>query len=251
MIIIFINLCLISSTIYSIEPITTSVITGVVAKFGGASLFLHIGKYNGNAIAVTKRKALTALHGHGKVNDVVTLVNSHGTELKGKVCFCRYELNKVDMAVIVLDGGVPDFTVHVPICVTRVVHGQKLLVLGKVYMDELLEDFVTEAQVMVIGSESTLFRSSYQCDSGLSGAGIMVVPNKSGECHVVGVHVGANDDTVEAPPIKKMKSGAADADSVSSHTNSLAHSLHGHTAYCLICEAVRVDGLMDELNKSV
>ena len=41
------------------------------------------------------------------------------------------------------------------------------------------------------------------------------------------------------------KSSAADADSFSEALSSLSQSIHGHTAYCLVCVASRVQGLID------
>ena len=74
----------------------------------------------------------------------------------------------------------------------------------------------------------------------LSGSDVIVSVDTGG-FHVVGVDVGTQDNTISPPPIKKSKTGGhATAQSVKKNSESLATSLHGHTAACLICEVARV-----------
>jgi hypothetical protein len=93
---------------------------------------------------------------------------------------------------------------------------------------------------------STLCWADYASTTidGLSGAGI-VIALEDGQYRTAGVHIGTHDDTEAPPPIKRMKGGGTDADSVSESIDSLARSIHGHTAVCLICDVVRVEGLKD------
>ena len=73
-------------------------------------MWLHIpekGLYE-NAVAISNRKALSSLHGKVSINDIVTLIDSHGKSKSGIVIFQKYEINLVDIAVIILiDKGIP------------------------------------------------------------------------------------------------------------------------------------------------
>eukprot|EP01035_Chromulina_nebulosa_P041535 gene41535-56193_t len=73
----------------------------------------------------------------------------------------------------------------------------------------------------------------------LSGSDVIVSVDTGG-FHVVGVDMGTRDNTISPPPIKKSKTGGhAVAQRVKKNSESLATSLHGHTAACLICEVAR------------
>ena len=77
--------------------------------------------------------------------------------------------------------------------------------------------------------KGALFRSAYIGYDGLSGAGIVVVELVNNQFRLVRVHLGTHDHT-------------------STSTVSLARSIHGHTAFCLICEIQRVPELLSLLN---
>ena len=202
--------------------------------------------FRGNAVAVSPNKAVTALHGHGGISDTVELFDSYGVSRKGKIIFVKFEPMKVDIAVVELDFGVT-FSSFVPPCQHTVKLGQKIRVVGwlpsLINSDEYSE-FFGESSVVLIEKGSTLFRAQYYCEDGLSGAGIIVCLD-DGAFRVIGVHVASHDSTEEPPKIKKAKLGdGADAKSVSDSSSSLAASIHGHTAYNLICEIARVENLL-------
>jgi hypothetical protein len=224
-----------------------------IDSIAGASLWLHLPTVTmrGNAVAISATKALTALHGHASVSTEVSLRDTHGIERLGRIIFSKYEANSVDIAVIQLHDDQNHFSTFVPVCRERVCLLRSIFVirLATSLNGDESALYTTTGEVTYIepGANSSLFRSTYQSQDGLSGAGIVVVADGGG-FHIVGVHIGAHDDTTSPPPAKKTKTGnAASADSVSELSQSLASSIHGHTAYCLICEVARVDGISDVL----
>ena len=205
--------------------------------------------YRGNAVAISPSQALTALHGAVSNGEQVSLRDHRGKQRNASVIFSAFEELRFDIAVVELHKGEDPFEHFIPICDEPVKCGQKIYVVG---LTPSLHDKETVLQCVgadVIGIEpsSSLFRSSYSSFDGLSGAGV-IVSLEYGQYHCVGVHVGTHDDTSSPPPIKRKKGGVADFDSVSDSSNSLASSIHGHTAYTLICEARRVPKLSDVIN---
>jgi hypothetical protein len=207
----------------------------------GASFYISSGKYRGNAVAVTSTKVLTALHGDVDIGAEVKLTDSKGKVRNARVIFSQYQQSIVDIAVVALCYGEEEFPVVIPICAHKVSLLQPIIVVA---MKSGLTDtgssaYAAHGEVTFIEPESPLFQSQYSCNRGFSGAGVIIAV-EGGVFHVVGVHVGTADDTESPPPIKKRKGNVPSADSVSASSNSLAHSIHGHTAFSLICEAIRV-----------
>jgi hypothetical protein len=236
-------------------------------EIADAALTLHIGESSGNAIAISSGMALTALHGHHHVGDKAVLVDCHGTRFPGIVKFCTFEECLVDIAVIVLDHGA-SFPVYCEIERERVKNMQKLTVVGRTRTshDNIMFHTIT-CEVTAIESDegSCLFRTFFPCERGMLGSGVITAQHGD-TFRVVGVHIGTQDDTVPPPeiesagsicqPSRKKKKTAdnilvASSDSVSNNSSSLAGSIHGHTAWCLICEAARVEGLLDFFDDAV
>ena len=155
------------------------------------------------------------------------------------------------MAVLELSNLDDMFSASIPLYTGEIALTQTLRVVG-------LQDGLTnpdgtdvyscqiEVNVILSGG-SSLIQTAYCARDGLSGAGV-IIAEQDGAYAVVGVHVGAHDTTEVVPAVKKVKYGkstAADADSVSEAHSSLSQSIHGHTAYCLVCVASRVQGLID------
>jgi hypothetical protein len=206
----------------------------------GASFYIHCGKYHGNAVAITSTKALTALHGMSTIGADAKLVDYNGQERKVKVIFEAFVELEVDIAVVELEAGEIEFSVFIPVCSERVRLLQPIVVIGmKPGISDDSSVYAARGEVSFIETTVPLFHSTYACHDGLSGAGVIVAV-EGGSFHVVGVHVAAHDDTVRPPPIKKKKGGVACADSVSKNSDSTSNSIHGHTAYTLICEVKRV-----------
>jgi len=221
----------------------TCVVCGVddINSVLGASFYIHCGDYHGNAVAITPHKALTALHGKGSVGGEVKLVDSTGRGRKATIIFSAFTELAVDIAVVQLCAGENEFPVFIPVCTQPVRLLQPIVVIGMKsgVLDIDSSVYAVRGEVSFIESTVPLFHSTYACHDGLSGAGVIVAV-EGGAFHVVGVHVAAHDDTVAPPPIKRKKGGAACADSVSKNSEATSSSIHGHTAYTLICEVKRV-----------
>jgi hypothetical protein len=220
-------------------------------KVLSASFYLHLTKegvaLKGDAVAVSSRRALTALHGSGSIGDPVQLFDATGRPRHGTVIFSQFEELKCDVSLIELDAREPCFETYIPPAQHEVKLEQEIRIIG--LLPSLLDPdskytrISRVAAVFGIEEGSTLFRTQYYSEDGLSGAGIITTLDE-GHLRLVGVHVASHDATERPPAIKKVKkSRAADADSVSDSSPSLAGSVHGHTAYQLVCEIARVDGL--------
>jgi hypothetical protein len=223
-----------------------------IADYLGAAHILCIGDNRGNAVAISPTRALTALHQQhdSVVGTDIKLIDVHGNCRKGTVLFHRFENKLVDIAVVQLNDDENLFSLFLPVSRNPVRLMDPLYVVGitKNVTDESATTYTAAGEVNCIenGKGSALFRSYYHCFDCLSGSAIIMHLEPNG-FHVVGVHVYADDHTSSPPPIKRQKSGAAQADSVSENSNSLASSLHGHSSYCMICEASRVEGIADYL----
>ena len=215
-----------------------------------ASLWLH-GKnaqgvdFKGNAVAVTANRALSSLHGLIVESSSVELVDIQGTKRKATVVLSRFIENEVDMALLELIANEPPFDAFIEIRREPVQLGQKLALVGLASNSRDDTTIYYETFQVTLIDAGALLQSSYHGRNSLSGSAV-IVSIDTGGFHVVGVHVGTNDDTVKPPPIKKgRKGGYASADDVEESQNSLAGSLHGHTAYCLICEVARVSDIVN------
>jgi len=122
-------------------------------------------------------------------------------------------------------------------------------------LDSLTTPFVRKCVVEKIEScvGCSLFQSSYYSEKGFSGAGVIAACN-DGVLQVVGVHVGSHDATKaheEGDAVKRAKPTLTErVDDLSDNVSSLRSDVHGHHAYCLICEACRVPDLLTYLNNS-
>lgn len=147
------------------------------------------------------------------------------------------------------------FEVFIPIAESTVTLLQNIYVFGITTDPGRGADATTAvcAQCQVNCIEGgALFRSAYTGYDGLSGAGIVVLEVVNNQFRLAGVHVGTHDHTTSPPPIKRKKaSTAADADSTSESTASLAKNIHGHTSFSLICEIQRVPELVSLLNSDI
>lgn len=216
-----------------------------------ASFYINVGNYRGNAVAVTSTKALTALHGKSGAGDDVELIDGTGQKRRATVIFSKFVELQVDIAVVELCDGEDVFPVCIPISTHSARLLQPIIVVGITSgLDDTATVYAAQGQVTLIEPTGALFRSTYACHDGLSRAGV-IVAIEDGTFHVVGVHVASHDNTEAPPPIKKMKSSAASADSVSENTQSLASSIHGHTAYCLICDITRVPDAIEVIQASL
>ena len=202
----------------------------------------------GNAVAVTPQHALTALHGLIAENTVVELVDTCGKKRKATVIISRFENMRVDMVLLQLNTWEPLFEYFIEICREPVRLGQDIALIGLVPNSEDISTLCFEACKVTVIDSGAIFHSNYVARDGLSGSAIIVsLDNNS--FRVVGVHVAAHDDTVSTPPpiSQELDGGLALASEVEDSTSSLASSLHGHMAFCLICEVARVPEILSAL----
>ena len=204
---------------------------------------------SGQGVVVSPRLVLTALHGQCD-NGVEFEIKSLSDIVRvGKVDVVCFEENKVDMALLRLQDGQPQFE-HWLDVMNRPLQIQErvsVLSLQRGLLGSL--GFSSQATtIFMFDPDTTLCRAQYYAMDGLSGSGVITESQSDGLVRVVGVHVASHDDTDSPPPIKKNKEEVVDAGSVSASSDSLARQLHGHSSYCLICVANLVPEIMLQIS---
>mmetsp|Transcript_30605 Transcript_30605/g.41913 ORF Transcript_30605/g.41913 Transcript_30605/m.41913 type:complete len:274 (+) Transcript_30605:121-942(+) len=195
-----------------------------------------------SAVAISRRRALTALHGKVPLNSPVQITTRNGVHLSGIVEFERFEENMVDIAVILLDVG-SEFSHFIPWIDKPVVLTQYITVVGLKYghVGDTVNTYARITTVDMIeefGPRSALFQAQYYSFDDCCGAGV-VTATVNNIVKVVGVHVASHDDTAKAGK-RKRKFANFEA--------SVQSDIHGHNAYSLVCEIARVPDLVALLN---
>lgn len=193
---------------------------------------------------------MTALHEESSAVGRKINIHRQGQEdLIGEVAFSICHPEHSDIAVIRLNSD-SKFQSFIPIAESRVTRGTKIAVLGwknNVTTPQVYNRLLAHSEVNVIEEHNdacSLFEANYTGFNGLSGGGV-VSCLENNIYKVVGVHTGANDET-EPPPSKK-KCLKENKNATVGDVMSLSESIHGHQAYCLVCEAIRVEELMSFL----
>ncbi len=199
------------------------------------------------AVAVSKRRALTALHGKIPLNWPVQVTTRNGVHFSGIVEFERFEENMVDIAVILLDAG-SEFIHFIPWIDRPVQLTQPITVVGLKYsrVGDAVDVYARRTAVDMIeniGSSSALFQAQYYSFEGCSGAGV-VTTTVNNAVKVVGVHVASHEDTTNTGKRKRITPTFANFEA------SVQSIIHGHKAYSLVCEIARVPDLVALLNSS-
>ena len=207
---------------------------------------------SGQGVAVSPRLILTALHGM-EVGTEFDITSLSGIQSNGAAAVASYEENKVDIALLRLKDGQTPFQHWLPVATRRIEIQERVSVVS--LQPGLAGGFGFASQpttIFMFDPHTALCRAQYYAMDGLSGSGIITAPNPADGCvYVVGVHVASHDSTDAPPPIKKKKGGAADADSVSRSSDSLASAIHGHSSYCLICVANMVPEIMEAISQDI
>jgi hypothetical protein len=210
---------------------------------------------SGQGVVVSPRLVMTALHGsfqNGDKFDVSTTKSS--TKKKLSVVHQWFESEKVDIALLQLDGDGEEFPTFLDVLARDVRRQEKVTVLSLQSGMGGADDFATQpATIYMFDTNTTLCRAQYYAEDGLSGSGVITEIEADGKVKVIGVHVLAHDSTEPGKPIERAtkKSKAADFESVSSNSDSMSRNIHGHTAYCMICVASKVPELMEIIQKSI
>lgn len=208
---------------------------------------------------MSKKKAITAVHGRFVVGTKLKVITRQGVNLNGTIGFMRYYPDLVDIAVIDLNEN-SEFTNFTPFSVNPVRLLQKLVVVSlreTRHGQNMVATDNCNVRVIEDYENSALIQSTYYAYDGLSGAGV-VTTKRNGEYKVIGVHVAAHDDTTqiveeEEKPSKSKKSKKsstieATLKKLQEDMMTISSNMHGHCSYCLICEVARVSGLVDYLN---
>ena len=201
-------------------------------------------RVGGSGVAVSKKRSVIAVHGDLAVGTIMEIVTRHGTKLSGKIGFMKYEPDLADIAVVDLDEGheFPNFvqysTAPVKLLQTIVVIAMQMNGKGEYELSAQ-----TCEVTRIEGSDgSSLFQSTYYSVDGMSGAGVVTIL-KEGRCEVVGVHVASHDTTIAI-----KQSSTITVKKVNSDMMTINSNIHGHHAYCLVCEIFRVEDLLAYLD---
>jgi len=204
---------------------------------------------SGQGVAVSPRLILTALHGM-EVGTEFEMTSLSGEVSSGVAVVVSYEENKVDIALIRLKEGQNLFQHWLRVATRRIEIQEQVSVVS--LQPGLAGGIGFASQpttIFMFDPDTAMCRAQYYTMDGLSGSGVIAALNPAdGSAVVVGVHVASHDSTDTPPPIKKMKGGTADAESVSRSSDSLANAIHGHTSYSIICVANMVSEIMDAIS---
>jgi hypothetical protein len=180
------------------------------------------------------------------VGTKVSLRDRRGKKFEGTVALSVFEEDTHDMAVITLAES-HEFTHFIPLALTPVALGDALLVIS--YTADIRDNYglsLKHSYVERIVDGTSLFHSQYYSTDGMSGCGVIVSYDKSTP-QVVGVHVGSHDSTIAVVPAKKTKKRTYDE--LMDHYNldmvRINSNIHGHGAYTLICETIRVPEVVE------
>jgi len=210
--------------------------------------------YSASAVAISKRRALTSLHGKIPLNTRVKITTRNGVHLTGKVEFERFEKNMVDIAVILLDSTLA-YTHYIDWTNQRVKLTQDITVVGLKYsiVGDTVNTYARRTTVDMIeefGSTSALFQAQYYSFDGCcSGTGVVTV-TETNVVKVVGVHVASHEDMSSSSSRSSQIQGKRkySIDSYGDFEASVDSAIHGHKAYSLVCEIARVPDLVHLLS---
>lgn len=211
-----------------------------------------------NAVAVSKKKAIVAVHGMINEGCKVEVFTRSGVALSGKIGFMRYSRGVVDIAVIQLDED-QEFQHYVPYTTSSLRRNQDIVVVG-LNADLFGSGYSTLAltrRVKKIPSATTFFEVDYYSLAGMSGHTVMTVI-KDGRLRVVGVHVAASNGErsfeEEYRPYRTRSAVTGGAtgsggDDITTEEEVVSDgSTGGGKAYCLGCALGWVKGLVEYLS---
>lgn len=226
-----------------------------VQKVIDSAVIIKIKNKTGNGVAVSEKKAVTAVHGVFQVGQVVQMIDIHGRAKNGIISFMKYETSKVDIAVVELTGS-DIFDHFIPFHSQPVKIDKSLRVIS--LSDDGTGEFTERIQrtaVEKVIRNTAIIHTTYSSTEGMSGGGIVTIPEGS-HFSVVGIHVGSHKETKSLPeegkeddkPKAKKQKTLKHRENYHKDQMSIDSNIHGHGAYWLICEIARVEGLVDHLN---
>lgn len=206
---------------------------------------------------MTPTKLLTSLHGYFQEGDLFVILDRRGIARQGFVKRSWYNQSTVDIAVIELVDGSAPFEFHMPVNPTPVRIGLELSVISRRAVDgsDKYIECLEKSNVNAIIDGTSIFHSTYYAEAGMSGCAVVAVL-VGRTFSLTGVHVASHDKTkaVEAivadvQPTKKRRTygGNVTREEFDEAMMTVNSNIHGHGSYCLVCEAARVEGLLELL----
>ena len=237
-----------TATVAALAPAATSNLN--VNKALAASLILKVTIQSreavGHAVAISSKRALSALHGLVKIDEKVKVITNRGVTLTGRVEFAEYTETLVDIAVIILDENIyfEDFLPWTPRPVNLT---QPLVVIG-LRAESNSDNFSPcglTTSVFFISRRlgSSFFLSSYYSFDDCFRPGI-VTATINGIISVVGVHIASHKDSRFINAIKMSNKRTRSDLEV-----NITSDIHGRGNYCVICEVARVPDLVSLLKQ--
>jgi hypothetical protein len=204
--------------------------------------------YSLSGVAISRKRAVTALHGCFQLGTQVKVITRNGTVLFGRVEFEEFAPDMVDIATIALEDEF-EFTHFIECSFERVQLLQKLVVIGLKYgsCGDAVFPYARSTSVEMIeevGDDSALFQASYYSFDGCSGAGVVTkVVNSIPK--LIGVHVASHEDSSSTGAVKRKRKAT-----FANFEADIRSEIHGHKAYSLVCEIARVPSLTTLLSSS-
>jgi hypothetical protein len=204
---------------------------------------LNCKTFQGNAVAVSRTKALASLHGLVPRGHILSVRDGQGKQLRGRVGLSVFQPDTHDIAVItLLDGG--EFTHYKPFSRTPVTMGQPIHVVS--YTSDRRGDYgltLDIVHVRKIEANTSLFQSQYYSTEGMSGSGVIVAA-VGGEIKVVGVHVGSHSTSVAVDGRRRKKRKSSEEFNKLDMA-TINSDIHGHGPYTLMCDPARVPEVVE------
>jgi hypothetical protein len=199
-------------------------------------------------VAISRKRAVTALHGCFQLGTRVKVTTRNGTALYGRVEFEEFVPDMVDIATIVLEDAF-EFTHFIECSFERVQLLQRIVVIGLKYgsRGDAVYPYTRLTAVQMIeeeGDDSALFQATYYNFDDCCGAGVITklvnsIPK------LIGVHVASHEDSSSAGAVKRKRKAT-----FANFEADIRSEIHGHKAYSLVCEIARVSSLITLLSSS-
>ena len=157
--------------------------------------------FSASGVAISRKRALTALHGKVPLGHPITVTTRNGTQLNGHVEYEKFEENLVDIAVILLDDAseFPNFVewTDEPVKLT-----QEIIIVGLKYSSfgDAVNPYAKKSSVDMIeefGIDSAFLQAAYYSFDGCCGTGV-VTSLIDHSVKVIGVHIASHEDTTKA-----------------------------------------------------
>ena len=223
-------------------------------------------------MAITKKRAITSLHNANIIGTQVTLVKPNGSLMYGTVVFSKYEMYKMDIAIIELNENFW-FDVFIPLAFENVDLCQRVHIWGWKENDtcEFNDNYYySNASVNMVTNNSqnnnnTLFKLIHRGFKEISGTSI-ITTLFNGMYYTVGVQTDARDvfehstNTIkhttytydcENEIMNPQNTNETKDDSMYEDLMNLSETSVWDSPNSYICEAIRVPDLIEFMNTNI